>query len=536
LDAERMRGRLATSSLDALEKDYLNYYLRYYRGAQITQSPRLEQQNPDNWLKIHEQYQLRDLWRLSKDEQSYTFWLASDALNNLAPKPEIRARTAPFAIPHPTHVVQDIEVHLIDEWAFEDEEHVVDSDWFEFRFQVRFTGETLNLHYAYRSKVDAVPADALDDYLKAVEQMRDRLDYGLMFPAPAAATTGSPPASEPIHSSLLLDSRGLKLGIVLAILMMLVYVTWEYLRDRRDEALLPPGRYYPVSPLKLYLLSLVTFGVYTVFWGYRNWRYIAMRDGRALWSFPRALFLNFTLYGLYMDERKSAEGTPALRMSVALIAVLSLAYLISTILMNAYWAGYWLFLMLGMLCLLPLACHIHRINEHESEPYRFNSRWRPRHVLLGLFGVLLFAGDAARALYWIPPDTALDGQQLPTHARLFMQRHQVLGPDERLHAFYAEGLLSYAEGGNGFTDDAVVSYWHDPYQQRLQVERARFADIAHLDVQPPSRLNAGLVNIRRHDGSTFTLALPAHTGDAHQFANQLRKYWVMHRKTKRREG
>ena len=47
----------------------------------------------------------------------------------------------------------------------------------------------------------------------------------------------------------------------------------------------PEARYFPVSPAKFVVLSLLTFGIYGIYWFYKNWRYVRERDDSTIWQF-----------------------------------------------------------------------------------------------------------------------------------------------------------------------------------------------------------------------------------------------------------
>lgn len=67
----------------------------------------------------------------------------------------------------------------------------------------------------------------------------------------------------------------------------------------------PP--FFAVSPLKLVVMSLATFGYYVVYWHYRQWKAIRAAEKLKLWSFARALFFPLTGFELYPKLQKASE-------------------------------------------------------------------------------------------------------------------------------------------------------------------------------------------------------------------------------------
>lgn len=61
------------------------------------------------------------------------------------------------------------------------------------------------------------------------------------------------------------------------------------------------GEYYIVGPTKFLLLSILTMGLYLVYWFYRHWKMIKLRDDSSIWPIPRGLFYIFFTHSLFSD-------------------------------------------------------------------------------------------------------------------------------------------------------------------------------------------------------------------------------------------
>lgn len=57
--------------------------------------------------------------------------------------------------------------------------------------------------------------------------------------------------------------------------------------------------YYVVSLKKFTVLFLATLSVYSVYWFYKNWRIIKVRQGLSIWPVPRAIFDIFFTHSLF---------------------------------------------------------------------------------------------------------------------------------------------------------------------------------------------------------------------------------------------
>ncbi len=66
------------------------------------------------------------------------------------------------------------------------------------------------------------------------------------------------------------------------------------------NTLLSPGPlYFPVSLLKLVIMSVVTAGIYEIYWMYKNWALVREREKLDIRPFWRAFFGFFFCYSLF---------------------------------------------------------------------------------------------------------------------------------------------------------------------------------------------------------------------------------------------
>jgi len=87
----------------------------------------------------------------------------------------------------------------------------------------------------------------------------------------------------------------------------------KYLKNLENEEETPhvtPRRarplYFAVSKAKLIVLSLVTLGLYEIYWFYKNWKLMKRRTGHNIRPFWRALFAVFFCHSLFKSVQESA--------------------------------------------------------------------------------------------------------------------------------------------------------------------------------------------------------------------------------------
>lgn len=71
-----------------------------------------------------------------------------------------------------------------------------------------------------------------------------------------------------------------------------------------------PIRFFAISPLKLFVLSFFTVGLYTIYWFYRNWKAVHEDTGEPLSPFWRAIFSTFTAFFLFRKVARAVAGKP----------------------------------------------------------------------------------------------------------------------------------------------------------------------------------------------------------------------------------
>ena len=70
------------------------------------------------------------------------------------------------------------------------------------------------------------------------------------------------------------------------------------------------GDYYVVAPGKFLTLTILTLGLYLIYWFYRQWRSVKERDESDIWPIPRGIFYIFFTHSLFSDikERLRDKG------------------------------------------------------------------------------------------------------------------------------------------------------------------------------------------------------------------------------------
>jgi hypothetical protein len=93
-------------------------------------------------------------------------------------------------------------------------------------------------------------------------------------------------------------------------------------RNRNEQSI-----FFYVSPVKLVVMSVVTFGFYEIFWFYKNWFYVKEHSQTKCWPLVRSIFSTITYYFLLQEIQKAGEVQgikPSFALGVPAIAFFAL--------------------------------------------------------------------------------------------------------------------------------------------------------------------------------------------------------------------
>lgn len=141
--------------------------------------------------------------------------------------------------------------------------------------------------------------------------------------------------------------------------------------------------YFPVSPLKLVVMTICTFGLYQIYWFYRHWGFVRERQKSDIMPFGRAIFAPFFCYSLF----KNIETTGvSCNISGSIEpGALAAGWIVFTIVAKLP-DPFWLASFLAVLFLIPVQMAANEINLAGSpnhDPNRKFSGWNIAAVVIG---------------------------------------------------------------------------------------------------------------------------------------------------------
>jgi hypothetical protein len=148
----------------------------------------------------------------------------------------------------------------------------------------------------------------------------------------------------------------------------------------------PPTMYFPVSLMKLTVMSICTFGLYQLYWFYRNWRLIKEREEIGIAPVFRAYFASLFCYALFMRIQDDAE---AQELPITLAAGFLAAGWIVLTLLVALPDPYWLITFLSVIFLLPVQSAVNDINREMNPKHDPNSHFSWWNMAIAAIGGIL---------------------------------------------------------------------------------------------------------------------------------------------------
>lgn len=78
--------------------------------------------------------------------------------------------------------------------------------------------------------------------------------------------------------------------------------------SKNNEKSLTDIEYFAISPKRLALFSIITFGIYEIYWFYKNWQAVKKAEGQNILPFWRAIFAVFFCHSLFKKVLESAKS------------------------------------------------------------------------------------------------------------------------------------------------------------------------------------------------------------------------------------
>jgi serine/threonine protein kinase len=148
--------------------------------------------------------------------------------------------------------------------------------------------------------------------------------------------------------------------------------------------------YFPVSITKLVVMSIVTLGLYQLYWGYKNWKSYKLRSNADIMPIARAIFGVFYTYPLFGHIARDAEQAQIKSFPAGVLAIV---WILLAAIAPRLPDPFWLITFLSFCALIPVQKTINQLNQKAVPTHDQNRKFGILNwlaiVLMGLVVIVV---------------------------------------------------------------------------------------------------------------------------------------------------
>lgn len=175
--ADNIRNAIAESGTEGLEKDYLEYYAKYYADAGLLAPMDIKDNEKKNVIEITESYEIDNIWTRNEDNDHQYVNFYGDLISNELRKVGAKKRLEPLALKHPVNIEQNISIHL--PYTYETDADVIKVNNANYSFELARKNDknTASFNYKFRSLRSYMDGGHLKTYIKDYKKVDENLSY-----------------------------------------------------------------------------------------------------------------------------------------------------------------------------------------------------------------------------------------------------------------------------------------------------------------------------------------------------------------------
>jgi transglutaminase-like putative cysteine protease len=193
--ADNIRSAIAESGTDGLEKDYLEYYTKYYTDVELKAPMDIKDNEKKNVIEITESYEIDNIWTRNEDDEHQYVNFYGDLISNELRKASAKKRLEPLALKHPVHIEQNISIYLPYTYQADAEVIKIKNANYSFELARKNSTNTAFFNYKFKSIRSYMEGDHLKAYIKDYKKVNENLSY--YFRADNSGTSIQPGNTNP---------------------------------------------------------------------------------------------------------------------------------------------------------------------------------------------------------------------------------------------------------------------------------------------------------------------------------------------------
>ena len=184
--ADIMRNRIANSSPEQIERDFLNDYLMLYPHTKVARPWSFRDDEAANRIEVSFEYHVNNLWHPVPNQRGMcgaNFY--ATGIHYVLNKPPANTRRTPYAIAHPNNIENHLIIRTTRPLRFSRGRASVECDAFKYKWQREVVSNALHFTMQYTSNKDHVMPGELTKYLKAINQVAEHVRQGVILNIPS---------------------------------------------------------------------------------------------------------------------------------------------------------------------------------------------------------------------------------------------------------------------------------------------------------------------------------------------------------------
>ncbi len=181
--ADNMRTTFQTNSLEALEKDYLNYYSNLYPDIEILENLKYYDynRNSNNNFIVEESYLIKNFW-VDSDDKTYIYAETYPmVLESSIDFKNTAQNKMPYYLGRPFQFEQNTQVILPEPWNFSDYSKKIEGNGFVYENKIFGAENTLYVNHKYEIKKSFIEGSQVSDFQKKHDEIEGELSYYLTY-------------------------------------------------------------------------------------------------------------------------------------------------------------------------------------------------------------------------------------------------------------------------------------------------------------------------------------------------------------------
>ena len=164
-DADSQRSYFASSGLNNIQNNYLDYYSKLYPEIVIKNPIEFIDDRDQNKIVVTESYTINNFWIDNEQNEGQVYCefypLTLESYVNIN---KSLNRSLPYYISYPLNYHHKIKVDLPQEWNASSENLEIKSDSYHYNYSVTYSNEVLDINHSYRTFTDHIKSDDMREF------------------------------------------------------------------------------------------------------------------------------------------------------------------------------------------------------------------------------------------------------------------------------------------------------------------------------------------------------------------------------------